>query len=70
MAKKDALQEKYIEDSEQLLRHRKKNFQALLGEDWPEEDVEALVQSEATHHELEDLLKNNCPKDLAIQILL
>lgn len=44
-------------------------FTMALGEDWPKEDILLLTESHVDYHDLEKLIENECPKDLAMQIL-
>lgn len=57
-------------EMEQLKSHRMKQFVKLLGPAWNIDDIMALVDSSASHHDLESLLQNGCPKHLAVKILL
>jgi hypothetical protein len=61
---------KECREKENLLYHRRYNFRVLLGEDWPLADIDKLIAEDIDFHDLEKLLNNNCPKELAIKILL
>lgn len=54
----------------QLVSWRTDRYLRLLGSDWPEKDILKLLKKGVDHHELEYLLKRNCPKKIAIKILL
>lgn len=53
-----------------LKKFRLQQFVNLLGPDWPIDDILTLTESEVSYHDLEKLLKKDCPKELAIKILL
>lgn len=58
------------QEIERLKNHRMQQFVKLLGPDWNIDDIMALVDSTVSHHDLESLLSNGCPKNLAVKILL
>lgn len=59
-----------LRERENLLMHKRFNFRNLLGEDWPLEEIDLLIESGVDYHDLEKMLKNGCPKELAVKILL
>jgi hypothetical protein len=59
---------KIVEDKLKINRHYR--FTKALGEDFPNEDILLLIESEVDYHDLEKLLKRGCSKELSIKILL
>ncbi len=64
-----------LEDSKekkvkQLEDYRLESFNKLMGNDWPIDDIVALIESEKSVADLRNLLENGCSKELAIKILL
>lgn len=70
VAMSSTLEDKKEREAKKLFQHKFDSFVKLLGPDWPTDDIRALVYSDVSHHEFENLLKNGCPKKLAIRILL
>ena len=58
------------EEVQRIYDHKFDNYVKILGPNWPLDDIRALIDSDVYYGELEDLLSNGCPKDVAIEILL
>lgn len=56
-------------EEEKIDGWRRSQFRKLLPEEIGNEEVEALVESSASPHDLDDLLKKECRPDLAVKIL-
>ena len=55
---------------EKLRENRSYRFKLLLGDDWPEDDIQALVVGPHHPTDLEKLLKAGCPPRTALRILI
>jgi hypothetical protein len=62
--------EEEVKEETELHKHRLYNFVRLLGDDYEKDKINDLTKSEVDYHDLENLLNKNCPKELAIEILM
>lgn len=63
--------DKRQEELDSMWDFRRANFRELLGDSWPDEDVEALTKREDIHPtQLDYLLKKGCEAKLALRILI
>jgi len=70
MAAKVAKRDRKQEELDNLRDDRRFKFRKVLGEDWPNDDVEALANGSAHVLELERLLKDGCEPRTAVRILI
>ena len=59
-----------VKELTKLQEHKLYNFKLLLGNDYSKDKLQELMENQVDYHELENLLNKNCPKDLALKILL
>jgi len=70
MAAKTRKRDKKQEELENLLENRRYRYRKLLGENWPEDDIEALARGDEHPSKLENLLLGGCPPRTAVRILI
>jgi hypothetical protein len=70
MAAKTVKRDIKQEELDNLWDNRRYRFRKILGDDWPEDDIEALAKGEIHPSELESLLEKGCPKRTALRIFI
>jgi hypothetical protein len=70
MATKTIKRDKKQEELDNLWENRRSRFRKLLGNKWPDDDIEALTKGDKHPTELESLLKNGCKPRTAVRILI
>lgn len=70
MASKTVKRDRQQEELESLLENRRYRFRELLGENWPEDDIESLARGNEYPGKLEKMLKEGCPPRTALKILI
>jgi len=58
------------EELQKVKAHNEKNFSLLLPEEKFKEKINVMVENNVSYHDLENLLKRGCSKELAIEILV
>jgi len=71
MAAKVAKPDRQKQELDNLWHNRRYRFRDILGDDWPNDDIEVLAKKIEVHPtDLEKLIKNGCPPRTAVKILI
>jgi hypothetical protein len=61
--------DKKSREKQQRIAFKIDMFVEQLGEDWPLDDIYSMIERDIDWHDLENLLKSGCEKNLAVRIL-
>jgi hypothetical protein len=70
MAAKTIKRDRKQEELDNLWDNRRYRFRQLLGEEWPNDDIEALAKGTVHPTELEKMLAQGCQPRTAVRILI
>jgi hypothetical protein len=68
--RKSQIKTKHEKELENLVEHRRIRFSQIFPDGWPADEIEQLVGSSVSPHDVEELLQKGCPPELVKEILL